>query len=86
MATPFKEVKINHGRIDVFMPEEILYSSDICAALQKMCRKRMAECVRARRFGNVGFSKRFLNGPGQNIFAKMVPPSLPTTRIDREIF
>jgi hypothetical protein len=52
MTASIKDMRIDHGRTDVPMPEEFLDGSDIVAFFHEIRGERMAQGVLARRFVN----------------------------------
>ena len=50
-ASAVQNMGVDHGRFDVFMPEQFLNRSYIVAHFQQMCRKRMAKRVAGGSFG-----------------------------------
>ncbi len=50
-AAPIQHMCVNHGCFDIFMAQQLLDSSDIVAAFQKMCSERIPECAAGGPFG-----------------------------------
>ena len=45
-------MRVDHGRSDISVTQQLLYRSDIVAVFQQVGRKRMPQRMTGRRFGN----------------------------------
>ena len=68
------DVRIDHRRRNIPVPEQFLNRPDIVARLQEMRGKRVAQCMAADRLDDCRGSGRVLDGPVQRIGIKMVTP------------
>jgi len=53
-------MRVNHGRIDVAMPQQFLDRPDVLASFRQMGRERMPQCMRSKGLGNVSSGRRAL--------------------------
>ena len=53
-AAAIQDVRVDHGRADVAMAEELLDGADVVAVLEQVGRERVAKCVTARVLGDAG--------------------------------
>jgi hypothetical protein len=51
-AASIQDVRVDHGRSHVSVPQELLNRKDVVAIFQQMSGKRMSQRMTARRFSN----------------------------------
>jgi hypothetical protein len=61
-AASIQDVGINHGRFDVFVPEQLLHGADIVTTLQQMGGKGVTEGVTGDTFFDIGGEGSFPDG------------------------
>ncbi len=54
-------MRVDHGRSDISVTQQLLNRSDIVAVFQQVGCKRMPQRMTARRFGNPSFEPRFFD-------------------------
>jgi len=54
---------IDHGGLDVAVPQQFLHRPDVVAVLKQVRRKRVAKGVTADGLGNPGFEPGLFDGP-----------------------
>jgi hypothetical protein len=82
--TPFvHDVRVDHGRAHIFVPQQFLDSSYVITGLQKMGCEAVPKGMRASGFGNVSRPNRLLYSTLQSRFVDMVSSDPPGSGIDR---
>jgi len=75
-------VRVDHGRADVLVAQELLDRADVVTALQQVRRERMAQGVGARHFGDPSSANRRAHGALDDSFVQMVTAALAGLAID----
>jgi hypothetical protein len=62
-STPIQHVRVDHGRSDVCVTQQLLHRTDVVAVFQQMGGKRMTERMATGRFGDPSFPDGFFDRP-----------------------
>ena len=73
MTTPIEHVRIDHRRTDVFVPEKFLHSPNVVPRFEEMGRKRVAQRMTTRRFGDCCLLDSGVHRPLQDQFVDVMP-------------
>ena len=66
------DVGVDHGRLDVFMTEEILDRADVVTGHEQMRRETVPECMGADLFRNVGVPRGLFDRALDHRFVQVV--------------
>ncbi len=81
-STLIQNVRVDHRRTDVPVPEQLLDRPDVVPRLQQVRREGVTERVTRRRPGNPSRPGRLLDGSLHHRLVQMVPPPLARGAID----
>ena len=84
LASLVQDMRVDHGRTDVFMTQQFLNRSYIVARFQQMGREGMAERMARGPFAQAGTGDGSGDRAADGAFVGMVATSLTGTRIDRD--
>src|SRR5262249_320067 len=77
-----ENMRINHGRGNVAVPEQLLNGTNILSIFQQMSRETVPECMATGRFGHTRVVDRSLNRVLKILFRNVMAPHFAQPRID----
>jgi len=57
MASFVEDMRVNHGRFDILMPQKILDGPDVVSVFEQVARKTVAKSVAVCRLADAGLAK-----------------------------
>jgi len=77
-----KNMRIDHGRLDIGVPQKLLHGTNVVTGLEQMGGKAVAEGVWANAFGDTGQLASFVDGFLDTVFVQVMALSRAAARIN----
>ncbi len=86
MSAFVQHMSVNHGRIDILVPQQLLNGTNVISVLQQMGRKRMSKSVTANMFNDSGLQTSLSHSTLHKRFVNMMTAFLSCLSIFPPIF